>query len=190
MNEIKIGNQIWMNQNLNVNTFRNGDLIIEAKSESEWIEANKKKKPVWCYYEFDATNEKYGKLYNWYAVNDPRQLSPEGWSLATDSDWTELDNFISSNSGTNGESAIKLKSTAGWIEDGNGTDDFGYKALPGGFCTEKGQFAYINEGGYWWSASEYNNTDSWRSAIVSSVASLNRGAMKKKCGLSVRCIKI
>lgn len=190
MNEIKIGNQIWMNHNLSINTFRNGDLINEAKSDKDWIEANKKKKPVWCYYNFNTENEKFGKLYNWYAVNDPRHLSPDGWGLPSDLDWIELEKYISANCVIFSDGGNKLKSKEGWREDGNGTDDFGYCALPGGFCTEKGQFAYMNDGGYWWSATEYNNNESWRSAIVYSIGALNRAAMKKKCGLSVRCIKI
>lgn len=73
MEEVKIGDQIWMTRNLNVDKFCNGDPIPETKTNEEWIKAGENGKPAWCYYDNDPANgEKYGKLYNWYAVNDPR----------------------------------------------------------------------------------------------------------------------
>ena len=84
----KIGKQYWTTKNLNVSRFRNGDPIPEAKTKDEWIQAGIKKQAVWCYYDNDFKNgTKYGKLYNWYAVNDPRGLAPEGWDIPTDDDW-------------------------------------------------------------------------------------------------------
>jgi hypothetical protein len=107
--EIKIDSQIWMNQNLNVNTFRNGEPIPHAKSKDEWIKAVEKKQPAWCYYENDPKNgAKYGKLYNWYAVNDPRGLAPAGWHVPSDAEWTKLENFLGTDAGK------KMKSTSGW----------------------------------------------------------------------------
>ena len=80
MKEVKIGDQIWMVENLNVDKFRNGDIIPEAKTNEEWKKANENKQPAWCYYGNDLTyGEKYGKLYNWYAVTDQRGLAPEGY---------------------------------------------------------------------------------------------------------------
>lgn len=82
--EVKIGNQIWMTKNLDVSTFRNGEIIPEAKTNEEWQEANKQKKPAWCYYDNDPENgKKYGKLYNGYAIADKRGLAPEGWHIPT-----------------------------------------------------------------------------------------------------------
>ena len=73
MEEIKIGKQIWMKLNLDVEVFRNGDPIPHAKTDEEWVKAGEQKKPAWCYYKNAGIyGEKYGKLYNWYAVNDPR----------------------------------------------------------------------------------------------------------------------
>jgi uncharacterized protein (TIGR02145 family) len=107
--EIKIDSQIWMNQNLNVNTFRNGEPIPHAKSKDEWIKAVEKKQPAWCYYENDPKNgAKYGKLYNWYAVNDPRGLAPAGWHVPSDAEWTKLENFLGTDAGK------KMKITSGW----------------------------------------------------------------------------
>jgi uncharacterized protein (TIGR02145 family) len=107
--EVKIDSQIWMNQNLNVNTFKNGDPIPQAKTNEEWEQAGKKKQPVWCYYDNDPKNgAKYGKLYNWYAVNDKRGLAPNGWHVPTDAEWTILETFLGTEAGK------KMKSTSGW----------------------------------------------------------------------------
>jgi len=79
---VKIDNQMWMVENLNVSTFKNGDKIPEAKTDEEWIIAGKEGKAVWCYYNFSLEKgKKFGKLYNWYAVNDSRDISPEGWHI-------------------------------------------------------------------------------------------------------------
>lgn len=79
---VKIGNAEWMIQNLNLAYFRNGDPIPQAKTDAEWISAGENEQPAWCYYENDPENGKiYGKLYNYYAVNDSRGLAPEGWRI-------------------------------------------------------------------------------------------------------------
>jgi len=89
---VKIGTQTWMAENLNVSTFRNGDPIPEAKTNEEWDRAGANKQPAWCYYNNDPRNgAKYGKLYNWFAINDPRGLAPEGWHVSNLDDWNILD---------------------------------------------------------------------------------------------------
>lgn len=103
---IAIGTQTWMAENLNVDRFRNGDPIPEAKSDAEWKLAGINKQPAWCYYNNDPKNgEKYGKLYNWYAVNDPRGLAPEGYVIPTKENWETLKAFLGDHGG------LKLKST-------------------------------------------------------------------------------
>jgi uncharacterized protein (TIGR02145 family) len=87
----KIGNQEWMTRNLDVDRFRNGDLIPQAQSVEAWKEAGENRQPAWCYYDNNPENGKiYGKLYNWYAVNDPRGLCPEGWHVPTFKEWSVL----------------------------------------------------------------------------------------------------
>jgi uncharacterized protein (TIGR02145 family) len=84
--EIIIGKQIWMTENLNLDKFQNGDSIPEARTIEEWMNACENKQPAWCYYNNDSTNgEKYGKLYNLFAVIDSRGLAPEGWHIPLDS---------------------------------------------------------------------------------------------------------
>lgn len=91
INEIKIGNQIWMTNNLNTNKFRNGDIIKQAKSKEDWQKAKKNKEPAWCYYDNDTKNGViYGKIYNFYAVNDKRELAPKGWHIASKNEFLTL----------------------------------------------------------------------------------------------------
>ena len=88
---VQIGTQVWMTKNLDVSSFRNGDPIPEAKTDEEWKKAEENKQPAWCYYDNNSANgAKYGKLYNWYAVNDPRGLAPIGFRVPTDEDWIFL----------------------------------------------------------------------------------------------------
>ena len=110
--QIKIGEQIWMNTNLNVSKFQNGDPIKEAKTKEEWVRANTDRKPAWCYYNNNSQNGlTYGKLYNWYAINDPRGLAPKGWHIPSKSDWDELIEYIEKKGEDVSES---LKAKTGW----------------------------------------------------------------------------
>jgi uncharacterized protein (TIGR02145 family) len=106
---VTIGTQTWTTKNLDVSTFRNGDLIPEAKTDEEWKAANENKQPAWCYHENNTANgTKYGKLYNWYAVIDARGLAPAGWHVPTDEEWTVLENSLGDDAGK------KMKSSSGW----------------------------------------------------------------------------
>jgi uncharacterized protein (TIGR02145 family) len=107
-----IGDDIWTTSNLNVTKFQNGDPIFEARTNEQWIKANKEKKPAWCYYQNNAQNGViYGKLYNWYAINDPRGLAPKGWHISTRSDWEELISILQKDKRDVNEA---LKSQTGW----------------------------------------------------------------------------
>ena len=92
---VTIGTQIWTTKNLDVSTFRNGDVIPQASTDEAWKAAGENKQPAWCYYDNDTANaSKYGKLYNWYAVNDPRGLAPAGYHIPTDAEWTVLTDYL------------------------------------------------------------------------------------------------
>lgn len=162
---VKIGKQKWMAENLNVDKFRNGEPIPEAKTQEEWLNASTKQQPVWCYYDFravqsDPTNgDKYGKLYNLYAVSDPRGLCPSGWHVPSDDEWTMLTNAL----GGEKFAGDKIKSTTGWKIYYNGTNSSGFNGLPGGFyCSQVNPntgeddmvFSGIGDVAYWWSSTE------------------------------------
>jgi uncharacterized protein (TIGR02145 family) len=106
---VKIGSQTWMEENLDVSTFINGDIIPEAQSNEQWKRANQNKQPAWCYYQNNSANgKKYGKLYNWYAVNDPRGIAPLGWHVPTANEWKTLTKYLGV------DAATKIKNTFGW----------------------------------------------------------------------------
>lgn len=111
-----IGKQVWMSKNLNVDKFRNGDTIPEAKTKEEWLKAGENKQPAWCYYENNPANgTKYGKLYNWYALNDIRGLAPIGYHTPSNGDWDTLETYLSSQTKeTWKDPGKRMKSTSGW----------------------------------------------------------------------------
>ena len=152
--EVIIGNQKWSTVNLNESNFRNGEPIAQAKTDKEWKAAKEKKQPAWCYFEFDEANEKiYGKLYNWYAVSDSRNLAPVGWHIPSITEWKILIDYLPS------LPAERLKSSSGWAARGSGTNSTGFNGLPGGSCDKAGLFGMPKFTGAWWSASEYTNAE-------------------------------
>jgi uncharacterized protein (TIGR02145 family) len=185
--EVEIGEQIWMSTNLNLDKFRNGDPIPEAKTAEEWKKAGDNKQPAWCYYNFDSKNgEKYGKLYNWYAVNDPRGLAPEGWHVPTDLEWTKLSNHL----GGDTISGLKLKSEKGWENNGNGTNESGFNGLPSGFNANSDSFFYnIGKDGNWWSSTDGGEDYAWARYLSYNLNSIGRSYPNKDLGMSVRCLK-
>ena len=182
---VTIGNQVWMTKNLDVSTFRNGDPIPEAKTEEEWKRAGENKQPAWCYYENDPANgAKYGKLYNWYAVNDLRGLAPKGYHIPTYAEWEKLTDFL----GGENVAGINMKSTSGWEDNGNGTNTSDFSGLSGGFRVYDGAFGYIVAYGSWWSSTEDDSNYAWSRSLVYDVDYLDRLLSDKPYGFSVRCL--
>ena len=185
-NEVKIGNQVWMKENLGVDYFLNGDPIPQAKTDEEWKKAGENKQPAWCYYENDLTNgAKYGKLYNWYAVNDSRGLAPKGWHVPTDNEWKTLTNYL----GGIDVAGSKMKSTRSWIKNLNGSNESGFSALMGGHRCDYGTFYHIRNAGYWWSSTEYDASNFWLRILFYNKGKVYRNYYDKAYGISVRCLK-
>lgn len=186
--EVTIGKQVWMTQNLNVDKFRNGDPIPEAKTDEEWSKAGENGEPAWCYYNNNPDNgDRYGKLYNWYAVNDPRGLAPEGWKIPSDEEWSRLADFL----GGESVAGTKMKSTDFWDDyegkSGNGTNESGFSGLPGGYRDLIGTFGSIGKVGLWWSSTE---DDAWNRSLNYGNGNVGRGLnIFKNLGLSVRCLR-
>jgi uncharacterized protein (TIGR02145 family) len=184
MNAVQIGNQIWSLENLDVSIFQNGDQIIETKTDEEWVIAGKNKQPAWCYYDNNPINgEKYGKLYNWYALNDPRELAPEGWRISKDLDWKKLGLFLGKEN-----IADKLKSISDWRSYGNNSSSF--SALPGGYRQYNGFFNLIGLNGCWWTSSELNDQEAHSRYIKYDKNDWIVSTDYKVSGLSVRCVKL
>lgn len=183
---VTIGNQVWMSENLNVDKFRNGDPIREAKTEAEWLLAGENKQPAWCYYNNDPANGgKYHKLYNWYAVNDSRGLAPDGWKVPSDAEWTALTDYL----GGEAAAGTKMKSTSGWEENGNGTNESGFSALRGGFRDPNGKFDFVNSHGGWWSSTEKDANEAFHRHMNSTSGKVYGGTFSKITGFSVRCVR-
>ena len=175
-----------MTENLNVDKFRNGDPIPPAKTDDEWKIAVVNKQPAWCYYDNDNANgAKYGKLYNWYAVNDPRGLAPAGWHVPSDEEWTQLTDYL----GGESVAGTKMKSTSSWYHKGNGTDKSGFLGLPGGSCDSLGKFIPIGRAGLWWSSTENNTDKAWFRNLYYSCDDVYRSNTSKQKGFSVRCLR-
>lgn len=191
-NEIRIGTQTWMTENLNVESFRNGDLIPEAKTKDEWKKAGEEGKPAWCYYQNDPDNgKKYGKLYNWHAVNDSRGLAPEGWSIPSLADYNLLEEEVRKIKDIYGDinksAGNKLKSKEGW-EKNNGTNESNFNALPGGI-RDGFNFWGAGEKGFWWTSTEYYGRTARYVKLYSEKRNLRDDYASMFCGFSVRCIK-
>lgn len=149
----QIGNQIWMTNNLNVDNFQNGDIIFEAKTKDEWNQAIRKKQPAWCYFDNKKMNgEKYGKLYNWFAISNVRNLAPKGWRIPNVKDWDILFNQL----GGKSVAGKKLKSKFGWADNGSGTDEFEFNAIPTGWRDSQNEFSNENGLTMFWINSQNN----------------------------------
>ena len=181
--DVKIGTQVWTSKNLDVSTFRNGEVIPEAKSKVQWKKAGENEQPAWCYYDFDSKNGKvYGKLYNWYAVNDSRGLAPKGYHIPSDEEWTVLTDFL----GRYG-TGFKMMSTTGWSYSGHATNTSGFNGLPGGYCN--GYFFFVAVEGLWWSSSKSGSYRAHSRNMRKDNSGVGKVGMLKNHGLSVRCIK-
>ena len=190
---IKIGNQIWMAENLNVEHFNNGDSIPEIKNNEEWVQAGIKKKPAWCYYmNITSLGKKYGKLYNWYAVTDPRGLAPIGWHIPSEKEFKILMKSVG-NDGNCLKGVVKVSDIN--KAKYSGTNTSGFTAFLAGYRNIRGKFKSLGDITAYWSFSDkyvhygyaYNLTlTSWNNAI-STLNSIQGNA--KEDGFSVRCLK-
>lgn len=192
--EVIIGGQVWMTRNLDVTTFRNGEPIPQASSNEEWEIARRNYQPAWCYYDNDPKNgKKYGKLYNWYAIEDPRGLAPDGWHIPTYEEWTTLSDFL----GGWHKAGEKMKSKIGrapW----DGTNESGFSALPGGLRRPGGTFRYggvqkkvISPSGYWWSSTMTHGGVIYNFGLHCGDLFLHLGSWEDSMyyGFSVRCLR-
>lgn len=185
-NTVKIGDQTWMAENLRVKHFRNGFAIPVVADHTRWSLLDI---GACCDYDNSPViNETFGGLYNHYAVVDARQLCPNGWHVPTDDQWTTLVTFL----GDNKDAGVKLKEKSDdfWqSQQTNATNESGFKALPGGNREPEGSFAFIGEGGYWWSATGFSAHDALGRYLLYNSSKVYRYDANKKSGFSVRCIK-
>ncbi len=185
---VTIGTQTWMVENLKTMKYRNGDPIPMVTDDEEWKALST---GACCDYKnIGANGDIYGKLYNWYAVEDSRNLAPEGWRVATDEDWTTLTDYLGGTSIAGAR--LKEKGAFHWPGvNAFGTNEVGFTALPGGFRTgTTGLFVFVVfESGYWWTATEATASNGRYRTIPYNAKSVGRSAITKRSGYSVRCVK-
>lgn len=177
----------WMIKNLDVATYRNGDPIPKVTSNTAWAALTT---GAYCYYNNDSTTyaATYGKLYNWYAVNDPRGLAPEGWHIPTYFEWATLTTCLGGNTVAGGP--MKEVGTTHWATPNTGaTNHSGFTALPGGWRYDNGAFGLISTWSFWWSSTDYDTSLIWIRYISYNSAELDSGGGGKRYGMSVRCLR-
>jgi uncharacterized protein (TIGR02145 family) len=158
---VTIGTQTWMAENLN----------FRPRTDN-----------TWCYDHDNSNCEKYGRLYTWDAA---RSACPAGWRLPTQRDWSDLAREI----GGKDAAGQRLKSETGWNNNGNGTDDFGFSALPGGYRFLDASFGGVGDYGFWWSATEIDRSNASCWIMDATRGGVYENHDSKNAGFSVRCVK-
>ena len=185
---VVICNQTWTKTNLNVSKYRNGNVIPQVTSSAQWAALTT---GAWCYYSNDSSNgTTYGKIYNWYAVNDPRGLAPVGYHIPSDTESSSLINCLGGANIAGG--AIKEIGTGinHWTPPNLGaTNSSGFSGLPAGFRYLDGTFTNISQTGYWWTSSEFDTTTAWNRYFNYYSEGVFANNSSKRNGFSVRCIK-
>ncbi len=207
---VLIGDQCWFAENLRSGNFENGDAIPAGLSASEWSSTTAGATAVFgegssdCYTntpDGDACDEawslnEYGRLYNWYAVDDSRGLCPSGWHVPTDGEWMTMEMALgmseseaNSIGGRGTDQGTQMKTTYGWAFGGNGTNSSGFSALPSGFRDYiNGYYSDAGSLGFWWSSSP-DGSNAWCRFLFNSNVNVYRDFGNPQVGFSVRCIR-
>tara|TARA_B110000003_G_scaffold99958_1_gene102150 strand:- start:1505 stop:2404 length:900 start_codon:yes stop_codon:yes gene_type:complete len=207
---VLIGDRCWFAENLRSENYENGDAIPAGLSDSEWTSTTSGATAVYgegssaCFKyspDGDACDEawslnEYGRLYNWYAVDDARGLCPSGWHVPTDGEWMTMEMALgmseseaNSTSWRGTDQGTQMKTTYGWYGGGNGTNSSGFSGLPGGYRLSLGLFDDAGYGGLWWSSSP-DGSDAWFRYLHYNFENVLRaGYISQRSGLSVRCVR-
>ncbi|MDI6400975.1 fibrobacter succinogenes major paralogous domain-containing protein [Balneolaceae bacterium ANBcel3] len=182
---VRIGNQYWMAENLRTTRYQNGDPIPNVQGSDNWRDLSE---GAWVHYDNDSSfDQLYGKLYNWYAVDDERGLCPTGWHVPSDEEWRTLTNFLGAAQEAGGR--MKSTGTSHWRSPNTGaTNDSGFNGHPGGSRTNLGSFGFMGGFGFWWTSTEYFANVAWERRLAHNGTNVQRNGTDKRNGFSVRCI--
>ncbi|MBL7124087.1 MAG: fibrobacter succinogenes major paralogous domain-containing protein, partial [Actinobacteria bacterium] len=183
---VTIGTQVWMVENLKVTHYRNGDPIPNVTDGTQWESL---KTGAYCSYNNDVNNAiTYGSLYNWYAVNDSRNIAPEGWHVPTNAEWETLEMYLG---GSVASGKMKETGITHWNSPNTGaTNESGFTALPGGYRDYYGPFYLIGYDGFWWSATKSSDPYTWHRLLSYDSSSIGRyGSFSGELGCSIRCLR-
>jgi len=183
---VKIGDQWWMTENLKVTHYRNGDPISNVTVDSLWVNLQN---GAYCDHLNNADNTAmYGRLYNWYTVNDHRIIAPEGWRVPSNADWQELIDHLGGQAVAGGK--MKQSGTEQWNNPNHGaTNESGFTAIPVGIRSNSGYFIELGINSYFWSKTESNLYIGYRLHLSYGHAQAQLGGADKQLGYSLRCIK-
>lgn len=187
---VTICGEVWSTRNLDVAAYRNGDHIPHVPDPAEWVKLTT---GAWCWYNNDsATYHRYGKLYNWYAVNDPRGLAPQGWHVLADAEWDAMETCL-------GEDSVgyRMRAAGQWPGPATAIDNSsGFHGLPSGIRSTAGVFSWADSSAVYWTSVEGSVSEAWCGRLIH-YADLHGvpamvtgvGYMNKADGYAVRCVK-
>ncbi len=193
---VQIGDQLWMAENLKVTHYNNGDEIPNITNMGDWASLST---GAYCDYDNNPTNsDTYGRLYNWYAVDDARGICPEGWHVPTDEEYQQLEIYLGMDPaeaddtgwrGTDEGGKMKETGTEHWNSPNTGaTNESGFTGLPAGYRNaNNGSYSHMGYNGYFWSSSEHNSTNAWYRLLYYHDSYVYRYDTNKHFGFSVRC---
>jgi uncharacterized protein (TIGR02145 family) len=182
---VKIGNQVWMAENLRVSRYRNGDPIPNVTDKAQWSSLTT---GAWCHYDNQSANDGvYGKLYNAFAVLDSRGIAPRGWHVPTDEEWAVLISYLGGASVAGG----KMKAVSSlWFSPNEGaTNSSGFSGLPGGYRDYTGDFGSGGYYGTWWTSTDGGLYGPYEYTLQYDFAFISKSSSTKERGFSLRCIK-
>jgi uncharacterized protein (TIGR02145 family) len=194
---VTIGTQVWMAENLKTTHYNNGDAIPNVTDGSSWESLAT---GAYCEYNNNVNNVgTYGRLYNWYAASDSRNIAPAGWHVPTDAEWKQLEMYLGLSQaeadatgfrGTDEGGKLKESGTIHWSSPNNGaTNESGFTGLPAGYRYDGGSFDNMTINGHFWTSNESSSEGAWDRALNYSYSSVYRNAYTKRFGFSVRCVK-
>jgi uncharacterized protein (TIGR02145 family) len=183
---VAIGTQVWMAENLKVEHYRNGDPVPNVTDNTAWSTLTT---GAYANYNNDAANgATYGRLYNWYAATDARNIAPAGWHVPSDTEWDVLINYLGGESVAG--SKMKETGTAHWASPNiDATNSSGFTSLPGGVRDQNGPFFAIGNLGSWWSSTELLTSNAWSRTLFNSHGVVFKNGDFKQRGFSVRCLR-
>lgn len=184
-NTVVIGTQTWMVENLKVTHYRNGEDIPNVTDNTQWAYLTT---GAYCNYNNDVSNSTtYGRLYNWYSVNDSRKIAPIGWHVPTDIEWSTLTTYLGGESVAGGK--MKETGTTHWTSPNTGAfNSSGFTALPGGKRYSNGPYDNLSYHGYWWSDTKSSTYTVWLRNMGYESSAVNSSVYVIEFGLSIRCL--
>ncbi|MCX6325124.1 MAG: T9SS type A sorting domain-containing protein [Bacteroidia bacterium] len=193
---VSIGTQIWMAENLKTTKYNDGTAIPNVTVDATWEALTTGAYSDYNYTPANSTT--YGRLYNWYAVdnnattkvasNGGKNVCPTSWHLPTDAEWTTLTTYLGGESVSGGK--LKETVTTHWTTPNTGaTNETGFTAVPGGYREWNGSYGLIGNYGIWWSSTISPPANAWMRYVVNTDASVSRNDFNRRAGISVRCLK-